>query len=532
MLSLRSVEFSALAAGVVAILTGTAPSLSVDAHASAPVMDASPPQVRPCAPGSSPCAAPTLDVPHLIVPACCGSQFQVAQVGTDPQSDGSITSRIGGAFDDGAKLARTGPPQHPDALNRYHVRPPWHVAGIDYAVGPWATPAKDPASIAIAGVSVDEEHRFVRVSGRGITLDGYDFSLHGGYYLIVEGNDCTITNSNFVMGSNQSYYLIQDFGNGTIIRNNAFDGTSTSTNQSGLIAVYGINPVIEYNWFYNFNQHVVEMNQLSGTSTLVYKYNLIENGGTAVAGAHVNYLQLSGGTIVNPIVEFNTSIQTPQLSSGEGYQFYGNFGATISNAICSYNTMISRGAPTATSLPVAMSVLIHPLGGVQYGDRSTGALYNNYMDMSSTYNAIYPVRSPTAFSFSSNYDMNTGGLIPIPGASQAPSPGAPVIRSAAASGATVSLAGRADANASIQVFDAAYNLVGTTIANATGAWTLTTSALTPGAHMLTATAANATGISAPSSARIVTISVSTTPPATAVPDHPAAARPAPARRAP
>ena len=37
---------------------------------------------------------------------------------------------------------------------------------------------------------------------------------------------------------------------------------------------------LEYNWFKNFPQHVLELTQGSGTSfSLVYKYNLIDQGG-------------------------------------------------------------------------------------------------------------------------------------------------------------------------------------------------------------------------------------------------------------
>src|SRR6185369_3771094 len=107
------------------------------------------------------------------------------------------------AINDGSVLAPGGVPQHSMALNGYAVRPSWEVAGIDYAVGPRQVPTKDPATISMSGVSVNTSTRTVSITGSNVTLDGYDFSLHGGYQVWVGGANVTITNSTFALGSNQ-----------------------------------------------------------------------------------------------------------------------------------------------------------------------------------------------------------------------------------------------------------------------------------------------------------------------------------------
>src|SRR5689334_13722464 len=78
------------------------------------------------------------------------------------------------AYADGVSSAPAGAPIRPTILNGYAVRPPWKVAGVDYAVG-----------------------------GSNVVLTGYDFSLGGGWEVIVQGANDTVRNSKFVVGPNQ-----------------------------------------------------------------------------------------------------------------------------------------------------------------------------------------------------------------------------------------------------------------------------------------------------------------------------------------
>src|SRR6266404_7826154 len=120
----------------------------------------------------------------------------VTTVSVEPRDD---ANRCDG---DGAVGASPSMPQHPELLKPYALRSPCKVAGVDYAVGPTSTPLKDPATISMAGISVAPSTRTVTISGNNITLDGYDFSLHGGYQMVVEGANTTISNSNFMAGTN------------------------------------------------------------------------------------------------------------------------------------------------------------------------------------------------------------------------------------------------------------------------------------------------------------------------------------------
>jgi hypothetical protein len=133
---------------------------------------------------------------------------------------------------------------------------------------------------------------------------------------------------------------------------------------------------------------------------VVYKYNLIEQGGMT-PGAHLNYLQFQSAAAASVVVAYNTSYQTPQVStpSGEGFQFsaYGA-GGSVKNVVFAYNTMIATGGIPGR----AMSSMNH--GG---GSQNAGIRHDNYVDPTAAYGALYP-GSFAGWTFSNNYLMTTG----------------------------------------------------------------------------------------------------------------------------
>jgi hypothetical protein len=299
--------------------------------------------------------------------------------------------------------------QHPDLLDGYAVRPSWQVAGVDYAVGPSSTALKDPATISMAGVSVDNSSRTISITGNNVTLDGYDFALHGGYQVATSAANTTISNSNFSVGTNQGAYLIYGgtSASNLTVMHNTFDGSSIGNNLS-YIRYSGSGEVsLEYNWFKNFPGHIVEFTQANGSPSFSvdYKYNLIEQG-SLHDGYHLNFLQFGGGTASSVDVEFNTTYQTPQVSGGEGFQFYSNTqGGTILDAVMAYNTMIAMGGDTGS----AMSYMLH---ANSYNDNSSalkGSVHDNFFDLQAAWGAFYS--APSGWSYSKNMDMRSGKII-------------------------------------------------------------------------------------------------------------------------
>src|SRR5207344_2329045 len=76
--------------------------------------------------------------------------------------------------------------------------------------------------------------------------------------------------------------------------------------------------------------------------------------------------------------------------------------------------------------------------------------------------------------------------------------------------ATLTLTGTAEANSTVKVFDGA-TLLGSAVANGSGAWSYTTTALASGAHSLTATASDAAGNTGAASAAL-SVTIDTTAP--------------------
>ena len=313
------------------------------------------------------------------------------------------------ALNDGSANAPTGTPQLPNLLAGYEVRPSWEVAGVDYAVGPTSTPLLDPAKISMAGVTVDASSRTITINANNVTLNGYDFSMEGGWQIVTNAANTTISNSNFAVGTNQGAYLI--FGGSSAsnltVTNDTFDG-SAGGNNLAFIRYSGSGAVtLEYNQFKNFPCQVVEFTEDNGSApfSVTYKYNLIENGAQR-AGEHLNFLQFGGGTCTSADVEYNTTYQQVQVSGGEGFQFYDNTqGGTIQSATMAYNTMIATGGPTGS----AMSYMVHPNA---YNDNSSalsGSVHDNFFDLQAAWGAFYDAAK--GWTYTNNVDMRTGMIV-------------------------------------------------------------------------------------------------------------------------
>ena len=80
--------------------------------------------------------------------------------------------------------------------------------------------------------------------------------------------------------------------------------------------------IVQYNFLHDSGQHFLELNNGGSVN---YSFNLIENG-AETPGAHLNVIQFQGGasnsSYVNPIISYNTIVQTPQVSAGEEIQLY------------------------------------------------------------------------------------------------------------------------------------------------------------------------------------------------------------------
>ena len=326
---------------------------------------------------------------------------------------------------DGSANASAGSPQMPNLFSGEAIRPPWMVAGVDYAVGvPAGTALTDWQNLSGPGISrVNYGGQwFVRVDNtNGAVISGVDFSLHGGADLMfVNSPNGVVTNSKF---SSTSGIGIQTDANspGLTVTHSILDGGGANGSSSLIQILAGGNVTLQYDVFENFPQHVIEMNSNGNDANLVYEYNLITNGGMQ-PGAHLNVLQIGGWGTINTLVEYNTVYQQPQAAgAGEGFQFYGTTGDTLVSPTFAYNTMISTGTNS-------MSYLLHGSSGTQFPTSVTGtaSVHDNYFDPRGTYSGgdagvLYP-GSFSGWTIYGNYNMATGTLLAGQGASGPTSP--------------------------------------------------------------------------------------------------------------
>jgi hypothetical protein len=307
-----------------------------------------------------------------------------------------------GSYNDGSANAPAGvAPQRPTILNGYVKRPAWQAAGVDYGVGyPSATVLKNPATISRPGVSVNLTTGLIRVDGTsGVVFDGYDFTLGIGYSVafLNSSPNGVVKNSKFY----DSGIYADASSAGLYVGYCVMDGGGSQGGSSAMITSSGGGTtVIEYNWVKNFPQHVVEMNT---GGTLIYRYNLLENGGT-VAGSHLNYSQYMGSSWTNCKTIFNTVYQQKQAAGGEGFQFPSGSG-TFTNNELAWNTLIAA----STKGNESMSYMIN--AGAS-GTTANNTLHDNYFDPTGAYGTVYPGSSSAGMVFFNNWNMVTGAALP------------------------------------------------------------------------------------------------------------------------
>ena len=268
----------------------------------------------------------------------------------------AITAAASDGYVDGAGGAPAGTPQLASILDGYAVRPSWQVAGVDYAVGVAAgTTLTDPTAAGVlpTGATYDAATHTVTVTGDGVTLNGFDFSLHDGIELVVEATNVTVENCNFAVGSNQgSLGEVVDVtgaaGNVTFL-DNSFNGNDVAvTSQLGtMLAIQNHGTAtFQYNYFHDTGGDCIDFS--SGPQVDIVQYNLFENIG--VNTGHADTLQWYDSQITAGEIGFNTVYQNaPQPGPGNGALTVLSEGptATMTDMMVNNDTVIQTDAVSA-----------------------------------------------------------------------------------------------------------------------------------------------------------------------------------------
>lgn len=306
---------------------------------------------------------------------------------------------------DGADNAPTGVPLMPTLLRGYGTRPPWKVAGVDYAVGvPLGMELKDPATISTPGVVVDVASHTVVVSASHVRLTGYDFGSAGGWGSYIEPGvtDTRITNSRFLVGINNVIPINAAAGAGSLtVVNNTFAGGGGRASVWALVNYNGSGIFIaKYNVFLDAPEDAIDFN--SGSMRTIVMYNLFVNLGTR-PGSHPDSVQYVSVRSYNSMISFNTIYQ-PNPSGMQGVQLQAQNGSTMNNTSIANNTIVAK-AGTSVRMSYSIAVIQNP-GNVINGVTVEG----NYIDCSGAYGPFYPP-SGRNLTFRGNVDMLTGRLL-------------------------------------------------------------------------------------------------------------------------
>lgn len=274
----------------------------------------------------------------------------------------------------------------PNLLNGYAARPPWQVAGVDFYVGvPNGTVLKNPLTISMTGVSINSSTHIVTVSGNNVTLDGYDFSLNGGWEVYVTGANAVITNSNFAVGANR---LIPVIGANPVtnlsLTHCKLDGTGGNTDnlvdyRSSNAAAPGL--ISRYNWFRNAQSDVHGC--ISGVHMI--EYNLYQNG-TYASGAHSDFIEFTNCVTDGTKIRYNTLYFTYHSGNAvnEGIQVEAQLTSTMRNVEVSNNVIIAAGSQSQLSASYLIAVR------QDSGNIISGAnVHDNYMDATAAYGWFY-----------------------------------------------------------------------------------------------------------------------------------------------
>jgi hypothetical protein len=226
-------------------------------------------------------------------------------------------------YADGCGTAPAGTIIFPSALAGYTARPPWDVAGFDYAVGPiTGTTYLDPSTISVSGVTVNASAHTVTISGNNITLSAIDFGMDSGWQVIVNGSNDALVNDKFTVGANQgalaNVLTVNTSATNFTMTSNEFNGANIGpTPQVGqTISISASGTVtVEYNYFVACGGDVIDFNANNTAMVPIVKWNLNKDyGGVA---AHADFLQWYGAnTNAGGQINFDTVYQTINQPAG------------------------------------------------------------------------------------------------------------------------------------------------------------------------------------------------------------------------
>lgn len=285
-----------------------------------------------------------------------------------------------------------------------YYQPQFHVPGVDYAVGPRpGTVFKDPSAISIPGVTVSASGHKVTVGAAGAVISGIDFSLDGGWQCIISAANVTITDCNFMSGSNISGMLSMLNGDNNsntnlTVQYTVLNGADVTGSQSSVVGnIRGAK--FRYCLIENSNQDLLDFGGSGSTAVPIdVQYCVFHNDGKA--GGHADWIQV-GGAAYTITLKFNLAYSVGGSGSGsQGWMVDTVNGGTVVGANeMAYNTIV-LGAGANVNFCFSLTT--------SSGSGNTGSIHDNYADLTGNNDAFAKGNATKT----NNVSMLTGAEIP------------------------------------------------------------------------------------------------------------------------
>ena len=260
------------------------------------------------------------------------------------------------AIADGSANASSGPPQYPTLLDSYATRPPWKVAGVDYAVGrpatgelriPTSENLPNGASLGVAAIHID---------GANVTLDGYD--LTDLTVMIDDSASGTVTITNCGATKGVAIRSTVQASADVVVSYCTLDGGGMSSDRDFQTIKVWCPLTVKYSWIKN------SPGGIQASAKLTSLYNLME-GFAWIPGSHANaiYIRGTNNKTDATLIAFNTIYSQMSrndagfpIGIGAAIAFFGDGGGFYDSTVAN-NTVISA-MPGAASYFIGFYVNI------------------------------------------------------------------------------------------------------------------------------------------------------------------------------
>jgi hypothetical protein len=205
----------------------------------------------------------------------------------------------------------------------------YYAVAIDQNLFPTLSDPVPSGSLASALVSQGGSLSGVTItfSTANQTIQGWDFSLHGGFKVQLNANNITFQNNKNSLGTNNASVNalvgVASNASGIVIQKNDLNGNSIVNSGAGfgLVGNNGLNTIIRYNYIRSaFSECIVYGCDATGGGTQTIQYNVIQDAGLGFnSGAHGDWIQnvvAASCQCTSGVFDFNVWLQTVPIATG------------------------------------------------------------------------------------------------------------------------------------------------------------------------------------------------------------------------